>query len=103
MSVSLQPVGDRLILREIDADEKVGNIHLPPTAAREFDSTQGLVIAAGEGRTTLEGALVPLAVKVGDRVVFDGKDALLVRVAGQKFVALREQHVIAIVGNAGDA
>jgi chaperonin GroES len=67
--MEITPLYDRVLIRPIKPDSKTaGGIIIPDTAQEK--PIQGEVVAVGEGRITNEGNLIPLKVKVGDKVIF---------------------------------
>lgn len=69
---SIQPLADRVLVKRVDnADTKTASgIFIPETAQKE-KSKIGTVIAVGPGRTTDDGKLVPMSIKVGAKVIFN--------------------------------
>ena len=67
--MKIRPLHDRVIVKRLDEEKKTASgIVIPDTAAEKPD--QGEVMAVGKGKRTDEGKLVPLDVKIGDRVLF---------------------------------
>ncbi len=65
----LKPLGDRVVIKPQPREEKTkSGIYLPDTAKEK--PQEGTVIAVGPGRTTDDGKVIPLDVKVGDRVLY---------------------------------
>ena len=65
----LKPLGDRVVIKPIPREERTkSGIYLPDTAKEK--PQEGTVVAVGPGRTTDEGKVLPLDVKVGDRVLY---------------------------------
>lgn len=69
---SIQPLGDRVLVKREDADQKKspGGIIIPDTAQKD-KSKRGVVVATGPGKTSDEGKLVPISIKVGAKVFFN--------------------------------
>jgi len=94
----LQPLHDRVIVKRTEAEAKTaGGILLPDTAKNK--PQKGEVIAVGPGKQTKEGKVKPLAVKVGDKVLFtvwageEYKD----RVSTDEIVIMREEDILAVL------
>ena len=69
MARKLQPLGDRVVIKPLEREEKTkSGIFIPDTAKER--PQEGEVIAVGPGRTTDEGKVLPLELKVGDAVVY---------------------------------
>ncbi len=93
----LRPLGDKIVVQLIEADEKTaGGIYLPDSAKKK--PTEGKVIAVGNGRTLDTGDRNPLSVKVGDRVLFSKYGGNEVTIEGQDYTILDEDQIYAIVG-----
>lgn len=93
---SIRPLGDRVVVRVLDAEEKTaGGILLPDSAKKK--PTEGEIVAVGEGRTLDSGKKNPMSVKVGDRVIFSKYGGNEVTVDGQELTILDEEQIYAIV------
>ena len=96
MAVKLTPLGDRVLVRRSEAEERTaGGIVLPDTAKEK--PKQGEVIAVGSGRLTDDGERVALAVKKGDTVLFTSYAGNEVKVDGEEFLLMREEDILAVV------
>src|SRR2546422_4299687 len=88
--MKIRPLHDRVIVKRLDEEKKTASgIVIPDTAAEKPD--QGEVTAVGKGKRTDEGQLVPLDVKVGDRVLFGKYSGQTVRV-DRKSTRLNSSH-----------
>jgi chaperonin GroES len=97
MSISLQPLGDRLIVRAIDEEQTTASGLVLPDTAKEKPQ-KGEVLAAGEGRWDDEGEKrIPLDVKVGDEVLYSKYGGTEIKVDGEELLVLRESDVLAKV------
>jgi chaperonin GroES len=94
--MSLMPLGDRVLVKRSEAEEKTaGGIVLPDTAKEK--PKQGVVEAVGSGRVLDSGERVPLAVKKGDTVLFTSYAGNEVKIDGEEFLLMREEDVLAVV------
>jgi len=94
--MKLQPLGDRVVIERIEADEKTaGGIVLPDTAREK--PKRGKVIAVGTGRRLKDGTIKPLEVKKGDEVLFASYAGDEFKVDGQELLLMREDDILAIV------
>lgn len=93
---NLQPLGDRVIVKVLDVDEKKtsGGIYVPDTAKEK--PQEGTVLAVGTGKY-IEGKLQPLDVSVGDKVVFGKYSGTEVTVDDVEVLILKESDLLAIV------
>jgi chaperonin GroES len=95
------PLQDRILVRRVEEAETTRGGIIIPDSAKEKPQ-QGEVIAVGPGKTNDDGKVIPLTVKVGDRVYF-GKYAgsetprMYFESEGQDFVVMREEEVMGII------
>ncbi|MEI6897207.1 MAG: co-chaperone GroES [Psychromonas sp.] len=95
--MTIRPLHDRIILKRTEQETKsAGGIVLTGSAAEK--STRGEVIAVGNGRILDNGEVRPLAVKVGDMVIFsEGYGLKTEKIDGQEVLILSESDILAIV------
>lgn len=92
----LKPLGDRVIIKVAEEEEKtIGGIVLA-SAAKEKPQT-GTVIAVGTGRTLENGQALPVPVKVDDTVMFEKYSGTEVKFEGQEYLIVNAKEIIAIV------
>lgn len=92
----LKPLGDRVVLKAQEAEEKtVGGIVLASNAKEK--PTTGEVIAVGDGRVLDNGQKVAPVVKKGDNVLFDKYAGTQVEYEGEKYLVVHEKDIVAIV------
>ncbi|CAB4961988.1 MULTISPECIES: co-chaperone GroES [Patulibacter] len=97
MSISLQPLGDRLIVRAIDEEQTTASGLVLPDTAKEKPQ-KGEVLAAGQGRWDEDGEKrIPLDVAVGDEVLYSKYGGTEIKVDGEELLVLRESDVLAKV------
>jgi len=90
------PLSDRVAIRPIEETETMkGGLYIPDTAKEK--PIQGDVIAVGPGRRE-KGELVPLELKVGDRVVYGKYSGTQVELDGEEIILIKESDVIAKLG-----
>jgi len=91
----LKPLSDRIIVRATEAEEITkGGIVLPDSAQEK--PREGEVIAAGPGKVLESGTLVPMEVKVGDKVMYSKYGGTEVKVGADEYVILRQDDILAI-------
>jgi len=96
--MNIRPLHDRVIIKRLDEEKKTASgIVIPDTAAEKPE--QGEVMSVGKGKLTDEGKLVPLDVKVGDRVLFGKYSGQTVRVKGDELLVMREEDILGVVEN----
>ena len=95
--MKLKPLGDRLIVRAIEEEEKTASgIVLPDTAKEK--PIKGKVVAVGEGKINEDtGKRTPLDVAEGDEVLYSKYGGTEIKVDGEELLVLRESDVLAKV------
>lgn len=96
---TVSPLGDRVLLRPLGKEELETKasfgIIIPETVDKEKPE-QGEVIAVGPGKYE-DGKLIPMRVKVGDRVVFSRYGYDEVKVGGVEYYILKEENILAVI------
>lgn len=95
------PLGDRVLVKPFTGNEQAAEANsfgliIPETVSKERPE-QGVVTAVGDGRTTDDGALVPMKVSVGDTVVFSKYGFDEVKMNGEEFYIIKEENILAII------
>ena len=94
--MNLRPLGDKVIVEILDAEEKTkGGIVLPDTAQEK--PQQGKVVAVGSGKTLPSGKVVTPSVKPGDQILFGKYSGNEVEVADGEYLIVNEEDILAIV------
>jgi chaperonin GroES len=97
MTVKLQPLADRLVVKPTQKDEMTkGGIYLPDTAKEK--PQEGEVVAVGPGRMTDEGKRVAMDLKVGDKVIYSKYGGSEIKIDDVEMIILRESDVLAKKG-----
>ncbi|MGN0947682.1 co-chaperone GroES [Megasphaera sp.] len=92
----LKPLGDRVVIRVLEQEEKTASgIFLPDTAKEK--PSQGEVVAVGPGKLQDDGKRVALDVKVGDKIIFSKYAGTEVKFEGQKYLIVSERDILAII------
>ncbi|MCA1363851.1 co-chaperone GroES [Bradyrhizobium sp. IC3069] len=95
-----RPLHDRVLVRRIDAEEKTAGGIIIPDNAKEKPQ-QGEIIAVGPGGRNEQGQLVPLDVKVGDRVLFGKWSGTEVKIDGEELLIMKESDLLGVAEQAG--
>jgi chaperonin GroES len=91
--MSLQPLGDRVVVQSIEAEQVTASgIVLPDTAAEK--PQRGKVVAVGAGRYE-DGKRVPIQVAEGDEVIYSKYGGTEIKVDGEDYLILRESDILA--------
>jgi len=94
--MNFRPLHDRVLVRRVEEDEKTaGGIIIPDTAKEK--PMQGEVLAVGPGTHDEKGKLVPLDVKVGDRVLFGKWSGSEVKIDGEELAIMKESDILGVL------
>jgi chaperonin GroES len=93
--MKIRPLQDRVVLKRLEGESKTKGGIIIPDAAKE-KPIEGLVVAVGNGKTTKDGKVRPLEVKVGDTVLFGKYSGTEVKLDGEEHVLVREDDIVAI-------
>ena len=95
----LRPLHDRVVVRRLEEEQKTtGGIIIPDTAKEK--PMQGEVTAVGPGARNEHGDLVPLDLKVGDRILFGKWSGTEVKIGGEELLIMKESDVMGIIEGA---
>ena len=94
MTVKLQPLADRVVVKPIAKEEKTkSGIYIPDTAKER--PQEGDIIAVGPGRLTEDGKRIAMDLKVGDRVIYAKYGGSEIKIEDQELVIMRESDILA--------
>lgn len=94
--MKIKPLGDRVLVKPLEEKEvKKGNIIIPDTAKEK--PQQGEVIAVGKGKMTEDGKLLPMEVKVGDKVLYGKYSGTEIKIDGQEYLILNQDDILGII------
>jgi chaperonin GroES len=94
--MKIRPLHDRVIVKRLEEEKKTASgIVIPDNAAEKPD--QGEVKAVGNGKILDDGTVRPLALKVGDRVLFGKYSGQTVKVDGEELLVMREEDIMGVV------
>ena len=96
MAITIKPLEDRIVIRQVDSEEKTASGLYIPDAAKEKPQ-EGEDLAVGPGRVDDNGNRVPVDVKVGDHVIFSRFGGTEVKYDGEELQILSARDVLAIV------
>jgi len=91
--MKIKPLGDRVVVRPIEAEEKTPAGIVIPDTARE-KSLKGEVIAIGPGALNKKGERRPPDLKVGDKILFERYAGARVELGGEELLILREEEIL---------
>ena len=91
-----RPLHDRVVVRRIEADNKTaGGIIIPDTAKEK--PQEGEIVAVGPGGRDEAGKLIPIDLKVGDRVLFGKWSGTEVKIDGVKYLIMKESDIMGVI------
>ena len=95
--MKIRPLQDRVSVKRLEeAVEKTkGGIIIPDTAKEK--PQQGKVIAVGKGKVNEDGKVLPLDVKVGDRILFGKYSGSEIKIDGEEHLIMREEDILGVV------
>jgi chaperonin GroES len=100
--MQFRPLGDRVLVRRVEEEEKTrGGIIIPDTAKEK--PQEGEIIAVGPGARDENGKAVPLEVKPGDRVLFGKWSGTEVKIDGEDLIIMKENDILGVVERSGAA
>jgi chaperonin GroES len=94
--VKIQPLGDRVLVKQVEEKEQIRGGIIIPDAAKE-KSQEAEVIAVGSGKLSSDGKRVAFEVKVGDKVLISKYGGTEVTMGDEKYLLLREEDIVAIL------
>ena len=94
--MTFRPLQDRVLVRRIEEEEKTkGGIIIPDTAKEK--PSQGEVTAVGPGGRDENGKLIPIDIKVGDRVLFGKWSGTEVKLDGDELLIMKESDIMGVI------
>ena len=97
--MKFRPLHDRVVIRRVDeAGKTSGGIIIPDTAKEK--PMEGEIVAVGPGKRDDKGALVPLGVKAGDRILFGKWSGTEVKLDGEDLLIMKESDILGVLEGA---
>jgi len=94
--MKIRPLHDRVIVKRVEEERKTASgIVIPDSATEKPD--QGEVKAVGPGKRDENGKVIPMDLKVGDRVLFGKYSGQVVKVDGDELLVMREEDIMGVV------
>ena len=94
--MAFRPLGDRVLIKRVDEEEKTkGGIIIPDTAKEK--PQEGKVISVGPGARDENGKLQPLDVKKGDRILFGKWSGTEVKIDGEDLMIMKESDIMGVI------
>ena len=96
MAAKIVPLGDKVLVKRLEAVEKTkGGIVLPDTAKEK--PKEGRVVATGDGKLLDDGGRAKFQVKKGDRILFTSYAGTEINVEGEEYLIMSEDDVLAVI------
>jgi len=96
--MKFRPLQDRVVIRRVEQEEKsAGGILIPDTAKEK--PMEGEVIAAGPGARSEDGKILPVDVKIGDRVLFGKWSGTEIKIDGEDVIIMKESDIMGIIAS----
>jgi chaperonin GroES len=96
--MDIRPLHDRIVVKRIEEGEtKQGGLYIPDSAKEK--PQQGEVVAVGKGKRTEEGKLLPMDLKVGDRILFGKYSGNDIKIDGNEYLIMREDEILGVLEN----
>ena len=94
--MNVQPLGERILVQRIEAEEKTaGGIVVPETAKEK--PKEGKIISLGTGKVNDKGEKQPFDVKEGDRILFESYAGTEVKIDGEEYLIMKEDDILGII------
>ena len=94
--MQIRPLHDRVIVKRLESERTTAHgIVIPDRAGEKPD--QGEVLAVGPGKRDDAGKIIPMDVKVGDRVLFGKYAGQTVKVEGEELLVMREEDIMGVL------
>lgn len=94
--MKIRPLHDRVIVKRTEENEKTKGGIIIPDSAKETPA-EGKVISVGPGKRDETGKLVPVDVKVGDRIIFSKYSGNEIKVEGEEYFIMREEDILGVI------
>jgi len=95
--MNIKPLSDHILIEPITVEEKTkSGILLPDTAEKERPE-QGRVIAVGPGRKTSAGKIIPMEIKIGDKVLFTKYGPNEIKIENKEYLIAKQEDILAII------
>jgi len=101
--MKLRPLYDRIMVKRIEesADKTASGLFIPDSAKEK--PQEGEVFAVGQGKRGDDGKLMPLDVKVGDRILFGKYSGSDIKIDGNEYMIMREDEILGVLEGASSS
>lgn len=95
-AIRLRPLGDRVLVKTIEKKDEVRSGLIIPDTAKEKPQ-EGEIIAAGKGKLSEDGKLIPMDVKAGDKILYGKYSGTEIKVEGQEYLIMHQDDILGII------
>lgn len=94
--VKIRPLGDRVLVKPMDKEKQErGGLIIPDTAKEK--PQEGEIVAAGKGKTADDGKLIPMDVKVGDKVLYGKYSGTEIKIDGEDHLIMHQEDILGVL------
>ncbi len=94
--MNFKPLYDKVLVKRVEAEQKTkSGLYIPDTAKEK--PLEGVIIALGTGKVTEEGKVLPLTVKINDKVLFGKFAGNEIKIDGEEYLLMREDEILGIM------
>lgn len=96
--MKMTPLGDRVLVKPLEQKEtKKGGIIIPDTAKEK--PQEGEIKAVGKGKVTEEGKLIPMDVKIGDKILYGKYSGTEIKINDEDFLIMHQEDVLGLLAS----
>jgi chaperonin GroES len=95
-AMNLRPLQDRIIVKRLEEETMTaGGLYIPDTAKEK--PQKGEIVAVGKGKVTEDGKVIPVDVKVGEKVLFGKYAGTEIKIDGVDYLIMREDDILGVI------
>jgi chaperonin GroES len=94
--VKIKPLGDRVLVRPVEKEKQERSGIIIPETAKEKPQ-EGEIVAAGKGKTSDDGKLIPMEVKAGDRILYGKYSGTEIKIDGEEYLIMHQEDILGIL------
>jgi chaperonin GroES len=94
--VKIRPLGDRVLVKPLEKEKQErGGLIIPDTAKEK--PQEGEIVAAGKGKTSEDGKLLPMDVKAGDKILYGKYSGTEIKIDGEDFLIMHQDDILGVL------
>jgi len=94
--VKIRPLGDRVLVKPLDKEKQErGGLIIPDTAKEK--PQEGEIVAAGKGKVSDDGKVLPMDVKAGDRILYGKYSGTEIKIDGDEYLIMHQDDILGIL------